>query len=163
VGGADVKVNLLLDSPSGALPGHLNLDPLAPAGDASRTPCDPTDLSPYVDAGEAQELLAHDVLDHVQLPRADAVLAHWASRLAHGGTLTVSCVDMMAVAHALADRTLSPEDAALLLHGEQRRGWDYRHSGRTLAQLARGLEGLGLQVLRKRTAGLRAVVVARRP
>jgi hypothetical protein len=158
------RLNLLLDNPAGVRPGYLNLDPLAPDDDpAGRVKCDPGNLDPVVDAGEAAELVAHDLLDRVPLAQANTLLDHWLSKLAHGGTITVSCVDLLEVAKSLQNRLITVEEASTLLHGEQGKNWQFRQANYTLAQIADTLRGKGLKVQQKRINEFRAIVVAQRP
>lgn len=157
-----MRLNLLLDDPGGVRPGYVNVDLLAPAGDPHRTQCDPTNLEPVCDAGGCEELVALDILDYVPLAQANAVLDHWVSRLAHGGTMSVSVVDLLEVSRAFADRRLTVEEANLLLHGEQKKQWQFRQSNYTLGQLADALQAKGLMLVLQRHDDFRAVVTARR-
>ena len=58
---------------------------------------------------------------------------------------------------------LTLEDANTLLHGAQERDWDTVKSSFTVTRLADALKGLGLQIVRKRSADYQAMVTARRP
>lgn len=158
-----MKVNLLIDDPSGVRPGYVNVDPLAPSGDPHRVQCDPTDVDRVCVAGECEELLALGVLDYVPLADAGRVLDHWVSRLAHGGEIALSAVDLLEVSRAVCNRVLSVGDANLLLHGGQRKQWEFRKSSYTLGQLAGLLEARGMELVKQRHSEFKAVVVARRP
>lgn len=158
-----MKLNLLLDNPADARPGWVNVDPFAPDGDPLRVRCDPTDLEPVADAGEADELLALGVIDYLPLPRADAVLGHWLSRLARGGTIAISAVDLLEVTKSLHNRLISVAEANVLLYGEQQKQWQFRQSSYTAGVLAAELTARGLRVLKKRVSDFRAIVVAQRP
>lgn len=159
-----MKVNLLMDNPADVRPGYVNIDLLAPEGDPlGRIQCDPSNLESIADAAEVVELIAHDILDRVPMHQANAVLDHWLSRLAHGGTIVISCVDLLEVAKSLQNRLITVEQANQLLHGEQDKAWKFRQANYTLAQLADTLRGKGLLVQKKRITDFRAVVVARRP
>lgn len=158
-----MKLNLLLGDPQGALPGYVNVDPLAGPGDHDRVRCDPADLQPVCDAGEADEVLALGLLEHVPAADVPEVLSHWASRLAHGGTLTVAATDLMEVAKAFAARMIGLDQANRLLHGQQGEAWQYKQSAHTVGSLASAMASLGLRVEKKRVNEMRAIVVARRP
>ena len=158
-----MKVNLLLDEPAGVMPGWLNVDPLAPAGDEGRVNGDPANLSAFVDAGEVEELRALGVLDYLPRAVAQKAIEHWASLLAHGGLLAVSSLDLLEVSKSFQNRFISLEQASLLLYGQQEKAWQFRHCSHTALELSRLLEARGLVVLKRRVEHFFAVVVARRP
>lgn len=159
-----VKVNLLVDNPAGVRPGYLNLDPLAPDQDPTgRVKCDLEKLDQLVDPAEVSEFVAHGILDFFPLHRANGVLDHWLSRLAHEGTITLSCVDLLEVTKSLQNRLITIETANILLHGEQDRPWKFRQANYTLNQIAGTLAGKGLRVQQKRINEFKAIVVAQRP
>lgn len=158
------RLNLLIGDPANVRSGYTNVDPLAPDGDpAGRVRCDPGNLDPVVDAGEAVEIVAHDIIDRVPMHQANALLEHWLSKLAHGGTIVLSCVDILEVARSLLGRFITVEQANVLLHGEQDERWRFRQANYTLVQLADTLAGKGLRVQSKRINECRAIVVAQRP
>lgn len=157
-----MKINVTIAGRE-VLPGYLNIDPVAPAACQDRVRCDPADMSPLVDRGEAEEVRAVGVLDHYPARKADAVLDHWVSLVAHGGTLVLAVVDVLEVAKALQNRFLSLEEANELLYGRQSETWEFRQSGHTLGRLARALEGKGMRVMKRRVSNYRATVVAERP
>jgi hypothetical protein len=158
-----VKVNLLVSNPEGVRAGYLNFDTLAPQMDPhGRIQADFTKLDRHVDAGEVEDFIAHDVLDLFPIVQANDILDHWISRLAHGGTITISCVDLMEVSRNLVNRFITPEQANVLLHGEQDRPWKFRQGNYTLSQLVHSLAGKGLHVQMKRLDELKAIVVAQR-
>lgn len=159
-----MRLNLLMDNPGDIRQGYLNVDLLAPDSDpAGRVQCDPSNLAPLVDAGEVTELVAHGILDLIPMHQANALLDHWLSRLAHGGTIVLSCVDILEVTKSLQNRLITIEQANVFLHGEQDKPWRFRQANYTLAQLADILHDKGLRVQQKRINDFRAIVVAQRP
>lgn len=158
-----MKLNLLLDNPGDVRSGYVNVDPFAPDNDPQRVKADVSDLSAVVDAGEATEVVALDILDYFPGPAADAILGNWLSRLAHGGKLTLSVVDLREVCRAVLSGSATPEDANELLLGRQEKPWQYKKSAYTLAQLVEVLTNLGYRVLAKRNQQYRAVVTVERP
>lgn len=157
-----MKINCLLGNPD-LRSGFINVDPLASGEDKQRYKGDWTNLDDLCCAGEAQEIVALEVLDYVGREGADKVLAHWVSRLGHGGTLTVSLVDPNRVARALLSGELSEENANGLLYGQQSQPWQHRKLAYSLATLSEKLKRLGLQVLKQIHHGYSCMVVARRP
>ena len=157
-----MKINLLLDDPGAVRSGYLNVDPCAPDGDV-RVRGDVADLGPLVDAGEATEVVALGVLDHLPGHAADGVLRHWLSRLAHGGRLTVGVTDAREVARGVLSGALSIEDANERLCGAQRTAGQFKKSAYMLGQLSGVLESLGYRVLARRIEDYTAVVTVERP
>lgn len=158
-----MKINLLLDNPGDVRSGFLNLDPFARPDDPARFPCDVADLSAYVDAGEATEIVALDVLDYFPSHQADTVLQNWLSRLAHGGRLTLSVVDAREVARAILAGTISMDDVNELVMGRQEKDWQQKKVLLTINQITVPLENLGYKVLAKRVQNYRAIVTVERP
>lgn len=145
---------------AGGLPrsGHLNVEvagdppPGAVKGNA-------LDLSEHVDANEAASLVALNVLDTLAPAEAARALEHWLTRLGHGGELTVSGVDLRAVARALVNGELTHDEADALVHGVAAP----RRSSYSLPRLVKVLASRGLEVLSQRIVHFNAVVTARRP
>lgn len=157
-----MKINLLLQNPLDIRSGHLNVDPYA-NGQDGRVKGRLLDLSPLVDANEASELIAHDILDFFGAVQVDQALNHWLSRLAHGGKIVVSAIDVGEVGRAFLSGTIDLDTANTLLYGEQDKPGRWRKSALTLSRLAAVLEGKDLKVLSKRVANYRGVVTAIRP
>lgn len=158
-----MKLNLLINNPGGARSGYVNVDPIAPDGDADRIKGQLEDLNHVCDAAEVAEIVAHDILDFFPAPMADKVLDHWVSRLAHGGTLTVSVVDLLEVSRAFVARSLDTHQANELLHGKQGQPWEVRMATYHVPVLVDVLARKGLKIMMKRISNYRAVVVAQRP
>lgn len=159
-----MKLNLLMDSPGDVRSGYVNVDPHAPQGDEhGRVRGDVFDLSHVADAGEVSEIVALDLLDSAPVAEAEAVLNHWLSRLAHGGRLTVSVVDLREVARSFLNGVLSTDEANALLFGAQDRPWRFKRAAYTLPQLVDAMASLGYRVLAKRVQDFRAVVTVERP
>lgn len=159
-----MKVNLLLDNPDGVLGGYVNIDQFTPPDDTTgRIGGEVGDLSHTVDAAEAEEIVALEILDFFPAKRTDHVLDNWLSRLAHGGTITVSVVDTREVARGVLNRQLTMETLNGLLYGEQKRPWEFRKAAYTMEQLVEVFRGKGLKILQKRLVNFRAYVTAQRP
>lgn len=158
-----LRVNLLLDTPADVRADWLNIDPTAQPGDKERIACDLGRLDALVDAGEVGELVAMDILGFAPRPLMEKMLSHWISKLAHGGSLTVSVLDLLEVTKSLQNRLITVEQASELLYGSQDKPWRFRQSGLTLGALSAILQAKGLKVQKKRMSGFQAIVVAVRP
>lgn len=149
-----MKVNVVLGDKGAARSGYLNLDPTVREFDGERFPCAVNDFGELVVENEAEEVLALDVLDRIPKEHCPGVLAYWASRMALGGTLTVSVLDIEEFASHLqaSPVPVSEIDSALYM----------RKSAHTLESLVGDIRALGLTIERPFWDGVRAVVVARR-
>ena len=117
-------------------------------------------LDGLVEAGEASEVVALGVLDFFKPEQQHEMLAHWASRLAPGGVITVSCTDLYEVARSLVLGGLDEGAAAGILYGEKVARRAVINSELTLQGR---LRSLGLEVLTRRVDQYTCVVTARRP
>lgn len=157
-----MKVNILWDSAADIRSGYLNLDSFADGKD-ERVFCEPLDLSPHLDEGEVEELVALEVLQHLPSPEIDKILEHWMSRLAHGGKIVVGCVDAYEVARAVWNGSLLAQKMNALLYGDQSKPSRYNCFSTTLEDLCRFFESRGYTVLKKRVTNFQAIVTAERP
>jgi hypothetical protein len=158
-----MKINLLLNNAGDIRSGYVNIDPFVPDGDNSRIKGEVFQLDHAVDAAEAQEIVAHDILDFAPAAAADTILDHWLSKLAHGGKLTVSVVDFKEVAKAVLSDSITVDEANRLIHGEQREPWEIRKASYTLGLLCAVLGNKGYKLLTKRIHDHRAVITCQRP
>jgi trans-aconitate methyltransferase len=150
-----LKVNLLLGNPGDIRSGHLNLDATIDAPDGERFPCSVNDFGEMVSPNEAEAVVALDVLDRLPREHAQAVLSYWASRLARGGTLTVSALDVEEFATHVHLQEVPVEELDNAIYK--------RRSAHTLKSIIEGVQKAGLQVEQAYLDGVRAVVIARRP
>lgn len=151
-----MKVNILWGDRDGALTGYLNIDPLAGPDWALSVPGDVRDLSAFVGAAEADEVVAHDVLDCLLAGEVDAALAHWASRLRHGASLHLSTLNFREVARMEAQGRLGRDELNQLIYGKRR-------SSNWPPDVMRKLTALGLEVVRARYENHRGVITCLRP
>lgn len=159
-----VKVNLLLDNPGDCRSGHLNLDPFAPDIDdhSGRVKGDVFNLDAFVDDGEAEEIVALDILDYFPANEVDDILQNWLRKLARGGKLTIGVVDVREISRAILHNKLTYDEIGELLYGKQEFAWQYKRSGYTLFQLVAVFEGLGYRILSRRVHNYRAIVTVER-
>lgn len=154
-----VKVNLLINRPDDVRSGYLNLDPAAtPESRDGRVHTDLGILA-EVDAGECQELVAHDILDAFPIDRVDAVLGIWLSKLAHKGRLSLSVPDLREVSRAYLAGGLTAEQANLLLHGDHYR----RQCSFSIQQLCDVLSSKGYKIVTAKVANFHAILTVERP
>jgi predicted SAM-dependent methyltransferase len=119
--------------------GYLNVD-----ADARPNPdllADVTSL-PMLSDGHFDELLANDVLEHIERTRTDAVLAELTRLLAPDGTMRLRVPTLLQLAGlALSPGYQDAEHAAGIIHlmfGTQAHTGDYHHTSFTPATLEPG-------------------------
>lgn len=87
-----MKLNILINGKP--LNGYLNVDVLAQPNDQTKINADISNLDAVVDHNECAEVLAIGVLDFVPLPLRSKVLNNWLAKVSHGGTITLSGIDL---------------------------------------------------------------------
>lgn len=158
-----MKVNLLLDNPGGVRSGYLNIDPAAPPDDPhGRSACPIDRLEQLLDAGEVTELVAHDILDVFPSSRVGPVLEGWMSRLAHGGRLHLSVVDVREVCRGYLSGGITLGDVQELLHGQQTSPYKVRLSAHHAGVVRDFFDKRGWTIVRAAIENWRAVVTVAR-
>jgi hypothetical protein len=94
-----LKLNISLGQPP--LNGYWNIDPLAPEGSDKHVRADPNCLDGIVDNNECEEVLAQYTLDFIPLQARFQVLTHWMSKVAHGGMLILTCLNINELARLI--------------------------------------------------------------
>lgn len=159
-----MRINLLIDNPKDVRSGYVNIDPLAPANDpAGRVNGVLHDLSHTVDDGEAVEIIANEILEYHPGGVLDDVINNWLKKLAHGGTITLSTIDVREVARNIWLGTIDLDEANTLLYGEQKTQWQFKKCALSLSDIVGAVEEKGFKILQKRVSALRATVTIQRP
>lgn len=158
-----VKLNLILDA-NNFLTGYRNVYQFESVVNVSNelVAGDVADLNNIVDDAEADEILAHDVLDYIPSPALETTVANWISKLRHGGTISVSGVDIILVSKALVQQRITLTDANFLLYGEQNEPWEYRKATLTMNTIVSIFQENGLKLLSKTYDGYKYYVKAER-
>lgn len=138
----------LVFGPSEARNGYVNVDPRQGSLDGT------------VEAGEASEVVAINILDYLAPAKQVELLHHWVSRLARGGSITVSCTDLYEVCRSLITGTLDEDAVTSVLYGTSKARRAAIFSEKTLMEK---LRSLGLEIMTRRTDGLICTVTGRRP
>jgi hypothetical protein len=152
-----MKINLTLES-SSSRSGYVNINPLASPDDPNFIRANVNELSIYVDDGEAEEIVALDLIDFVPIQEKENIVRHWLSKLALDGTLTIGGNDLGQITKAYTFNQLDLNQAAELLYGSQ-----IPRSGLvTCAQMRVILEGGGLKIVEARLNNFSYYVKAQR-
>jgi hypothetical protein len=126
-------------------PGYLNVDFVERHGPDLLA--DVTSL-PMLPTGWFEEIVANDVLEHIERTRTDAVLAEWARLLAADGRLQLRVPSLLHLAMLLiAPENRGADRASQLIHllfGTQAYTGDYHLTSFTAATLERHLAVAGL-------------------
>jgi hypothetical protein len=161
-----MKINLLLNNPAGALSGYINIDAIhecEPDLEKGLFHSDVTPLDKLVDDGEAEQIVATEILEYFPAKDVDGILDGWLKKLKHGGTIIVTDIDALEVNRSLLNRRISMEDVNLLLYGHQQHPWQYRKCCLTITQICDALRNKGMKIVGKKVADYKFVVEARRP
>jgi SAM-dependent methyltransferase len=94
------------------------------------------------------EIIAQDILEHLERTEADATLAEWARLLAPGGSLVLRVPDVIGIARLLTERRDIETQLILLqnMFGTQAYQGDYHHNGFTEITLRVALANAGFTV-----------------
>jgi predicted SAM-dependent methyltransferase len=158
-----MKVNLLLDDIAAIRPDYLNIDPLAPLNHDNIIRDTFKELR-EIDDGEADSIVALDIIDYYTPKEVMDFLTVWVKKLKHGGILTIGFTDIYALSKGIMMRYLNLEAANLQLHGPQDKAWKIRRCSMSIDFIAKSLETRGLKILNKRLGGnAKAIVKAVRP
>lgn len=148
-----MKVNLLIGNVADFRNGYLNLDASIRESVDDRYPCSLNEW-PGISPNEATEIVALGVLDHIPVSAVAEVFAYWVSRLAIGGSLHFSALDILETTYQLGSVTQNlVESANTLLYGG-------RQSAHTVESLASLAQNHGLTVRWKCLRGVEAVIEA---
>lgn len=109
---------------------------------------DARDLS-ILPSGFYTEIIAQDVLEHLERDEVDPALAEWARLLADGGRLILRVPDIIGLARVMANLDTVDEQRKLIqnLYGTQAYTGDYHHAGFTELTLRHSLHSVSLSVV----------------
>ncbi len=155
-----MKVNLLVNSPHFHRNGYLNIDPFAKDGDQHRVRGDVSNLDALVDDGEAEEIVAYEILDLFPFRDGGTILNNWLKKLKKGGTIVLTSLDILSVAKDLHFGNLEYDHK--MIYGNQTANWDFRKASYPLRELVAELKERGLKIIKQRIDNYKAVVVAER-
>ena len=163
-----MKLNLLLNNPTGVLHTHFNIDPFANGKDlrvlGNVTDITTEDKQELCSDGEAEEINAHEIIEYFSPGQVDYILNIWCKKLKFGGILNISTVDFEEVARGIIFGHLSnAQQINELLHGPQKDQWDLKKTTFSVNIIIGMLEHRGLKVTRALNENFRCYVTAQRP
>jgi predicted SAM-dependent methyltransferase len=158
-----MKINLIYGE-GDILNTHLNLHPFAMQETDDVKIADVKNIDRFVCDGEAEEIVALDVLDYLVLYEVTKVIGHWVQKLKIGGTLIIGGTDMTLVCKSFAEGDIDLETANKMLHGIQTQPHLVKRVNLTLLGVCNFLmqDCQGLQIMKKRYNGHNYIIEVRR-
>lgn len=155
-----MKINLLLDNKQDILNGFLNIDPFAEKDD--RVKGDVSNLDFICDNGEAEIIIANNILEYFHFDKVDGILNHWLSKLKVGGTLVITIYDIDELSRLFYLNRINMDEFNNLVFGKQKKGWDCKKCALNLFNLTLVLENKGYKILKSSIDGFEGVVICQR-
>lgn len=149
--------------------GYKNIDPFPTIQNQQQTfstdkETGQVDNLDYVcEDGQAQDVVALDVIDYININIKNQTLDNWVKKLAHGATITIGGIDLYEVSKAITRCELKPEDAELLLYGPPSFPFGSRRGCLTAERVIKELNNRGLMIIKKRLNDFMYTIVGRRP
>lgn len=160
-----MKLNLIYGE-GDYLNGYLNLHPFAMQ--ETEQPkiriADIKNLDRWVSNAEATEIIATDVIDYLLIQEVPQIIAHWISKLRHGGKIVIGGTDMLEVSKAFHEYEIDLQTVNKLLHGQQTQPHLVKRVNLTLMGIKTFLQtdNHGLKIIKTRRAGYNYIVEAQR-
>ena len=141
-----MKINITLGG-SGYKSGYVNVDPTlkrmgeevvlenANNGQTNVIKADIRNLDEITLENECVEIVAEDILDYLQLGESRKVLAHWISKLRHGGKIVVGGTDILEVCRMFYKKAIDTDSLNVLMHGNFEEVWSVKLSHTTMEDL----------------------------
>ena len=128
-----MKINLLISQKHLAKNGYLNIDPTAKKEDEPLiVEGNPTILEQHVEDGEAEEIIATNIIDYVPHHKVLSILKQWVSKLSHKGILKVGFTDIASVSRRIYNGQIDFLKAPEILYGKCLEGWDNKKAALTI-------------------------------
>ena len=158
-----MKANLLLNNKKSKRSGYLNIDPFCEVSDTQYIRGDVSNLDALVDDGSLLELLAHNILEYFPHVMHTHILLNWLKKVGLNGYISIVTTDFEMVCNALTSNQISPNQAQILLWGEQKEQWELKKGCVSFFGIVDFLESRGFKITKKRFGDdFKAIVVAQR-
>lgn len=138
--------------------GHITVDPI---GGEGKLALDFRNLDQVCDNGEC-EVINAQVLNFIHGSELYDVIAHWCTKLAHGGRIILGGTDMLEVAKMVITAELGNADCNKMIYGHSNSSWGFNKGMYEANEIAGILVELGLELDKKRIDGINYVVEAHR-
>ena len=154
-----MKINLTANIEK-ILDNYLNLLPIVKMETPNTKQCDPLNLDPYVDNGEAEEILVQDILSCFPYGMSPFVIDKWLSKLSIGGKIIIIEEDINILLNEYTCGRLNNEQVNERLFGKLE-GLT-KSSCVSMFNIADFLQNKGLKILKKKIDNTIVVVEAQR-
>ena len=158
-----MRINLYMSGV--ARSGYLNISPFA-----TQSVDNPqvirgsvSNLDEFAEDSEADEILALSVVDFLPARNVEESITHWVSKLRHGGSITISGLDINLACKAVARQEIDLATANQLIYGNQSATWDHRKASLNILAVVDMLKTKGLKITSKRFDNYDYIVKAERP
>lgn len=142
-----MKVNLLINEKNLAKAGYLNIDPYAKKQDEPLiVEGNPTVLENLVEDGEAEEIIAINIIDYVSHPKVNMILKQFFGKLSHKGILRIGFTDILATARRYYIGQIEESKIAEMLYGKCVDSWDTKKAALTLDSMKTKMEEIGFVI-----------------
>lgn len=127
--------------------GYTNIDPFAlPTDKPLKINCHPDNLDILVNDGEAEEIIAHNVINYLNNNSLLFILKSWCKKLAHTGVLDIIYTDIIEVSRLLTTNQIKEDVAISAIYGSQKESWDNYKTSISLHELKSFFEKEGMIV-----------------
>jgi len=124
--------------------------------------CDLEDLSAIVDNGEAEEILAINVLNYVSHKKLKKTVLNWYKKLSYNGILTIYFLDFIEICRLITVGSISYDEAKNLLFGIQDEENEFFKSGISLLELKSIFEEVNGRIESCKKDGIYSLIKVRR-
>lgn len=152
-----MKLNLCL-FPKGNLNDYVNICATAQPHDKNFVYGDIAELNDFVDDGEAEEIVAMDILPYFPPKEADELLRRWVAKLKLGGTIVLGAFDCNIIGRLLNFRSYTHADFQRIILGEN----GERHSLHSLEDTTKKLIARNMKITSKKIENNFFVIKAER-
>lgn len=156
-----MRINLLLDNKTDIRINYVNIDILADGTD-ERMRGDITNLDSFVCDNEAEEIVAHNILEYYPSSLISQIMSNWLKKLIHKGRLIIGCTDIDLVAKAIIEGKIDRVSLDCLIYGEQKHNWQFKKCALSCEKLCDWLENKGYKIIHKRFNKFNFVITCER-
>lgn len=157
-----VKVNLIYGDEGYPLDNYLNINPFGTTSETIRVG-GVQNLDEFVDNGEADEIIAENVVEYIPSPNLAATLSNWVSKLRVGGKLILTFTDAKLVSKEFSNYRTTLEEFNSSIHGSQEKPYLIKRCSVTTLDLCKHLtENHNVKVVKRRINNSKGSIVVER-
>lgn len=154
-----MKINICFGNSNQPLNGYINTNIFE---DQNFKNCHPENLDSIVDDGEAEQILAINVINYISYNNINDVIMGWFKKLKYDGTMTISFYDFLEICRTLTTQQLNMESAKKLIYGEQTEDFLFFKSGISLLEIKNIFSAINAKIEFCKRDGLVSYIKVRR-